>query len=393
MIKKNLKLTEEQKQLLRKVWLWFVNQKSAYLSFGGYAGTGKTTMLAFLRKALKERYPKLRIAFCAYTGKASRVLAQTLKKHQAQHKKDSVSTIHSLIYEPQRNKKQQIIYWKKKKEIKKDLIIVDEASMLNRSIWQDLLSFKTPILAVGDHGQLPPIHGEFNLMKNPHLKLERIHRQAEDNPIIQLSKRIRQGKKIPFGNFGTVTKLRKQDYSTRETAEKILENFSDNLMVLVGFNKSRVQLNKNIRELNNFYDPEPQKEDRIICLKNNFKKGIYNGMLGRISKIKQYQDKQGKDLWYKIEAEMEDGNFYSGKILKQQFNSLNKIDRVKGLKYKQMGDLFDFGYCLTVHKAQGSQAEKVLLFEQRFPKMDDQEWRRWLYTAVTRAQKELVIIG
>jgi len=57
------------------------------------------------------------------------------------------------------------------------------------------------------------------------------------------------------------------------------------------------------------------------------------------------------------------------------------------------GDLFDFGYALTVHKAQGGQAKKVVLFEERFKKMSDQQWRRWLYTAVTRAEEELIIFG
>jgi exodeoxyribonuclease-5 len=56
-------------------------------------------------------------------------------------------------------------------------------------------------------------------------------------------------------------------------------------------------------------------------------------------------------------------------------------------------DLFDFGYALTVHKAQGSQAQKVVLFEERFSKMDDETWCRWLYTGVTRAGEELYIIG
>ena len=58
-----------------------------------------------------------------------------------------------------------------------------------------------------------------------------------------------------------------------------------------------------------------------------------------------------------------------------------------------MGDLFDFGYALTVHKAQGSQARRVLLFEERFKQMNDEDWYRWLYTAVTRAEEELIIIG
>ena len=57
------------------------------------------------------------------------------------------------------------------------------------------------------------------------------------------------------------------------------------------------------------------------------------------------------------------------------------------------GDLFDFGYALTVHKAQGSQAKRVILFEERFSQMTDDEWRRWLYTAVTRAEEELFIFS
>jgi exodeoxyribonuclease-5 len=57
------------------------------------------------------------------------------------------------------------------------------------------------------------------------------------------------------------------------------------------------------------------------------------------------------------------------------------------------GDLFDYGYALTVHKAQGSQAKRVILFEERFSKMDSDGWKKWLYTAVTRAAEELIIIG
>jgi len=55
--------------------------------------------------------------------------------------------------------------------------------------------------------------------------------------------------------------------------------------------------------------------------------------------------------------------------------------------------LFDWGYALTVHKAQGSEADQVVLFEERFSFYDDEMWNRWLYTAVTRAKNELYWIG
>jgi exodeoxyribonuclease-5 len=69
------------------------------------------------------------------------------------------------------------------------------------------------------------------------------------------------------------------------------------------------------------------------------------------------------------------------------------LDKVEGLNPKEIGERFDFGYALTVHKAQGSQADTVLLFEERFQKMSDDDWKRWLYTAVTRAKKRLYIVG
>jgi exodeoxyribonuclease-5 len=265
--------------------------------------------------------------------------------------------------------------------------------MVDAKIWADLRSYKIPILAVGDHGQLPPINGDFNLMENPDFKLEKIHRQAKGNKIIQLSETVRNQQEIPFGDFGKVKKLDKTNYETQEYVEEMLHNFSKNLLVLVGYNWARVELNKNIRRLNNFYTEDPQSGDRIICLKNNYSKGIFNGMLGEIKTITSVQDEQGRELWYQIEAKMDDANLYEGKVLKEQFGAEKTLRKVEGVSYDAMGDLFDFGYAMTVHKAQGSQAPKVLLFEQRFKNMDDEEWYRWLYTAVTRAEKELVIVG
>jgi exodeoxyribonuclease-5 len=390
---KQINLSQDQREVLRKIWKWIIQQHQPYLTFGGYAGTGKTTMVAMLRKALYQKFPKKKIAFCSYTGKATRVLEDTLKNHTTFFPDDITGTIHSLIYEPIKDDQNHILGWEIKKELEADLIILDEASMVDAKIWSDLRSFNIPILAVGDHGQLPPIHGKFNLMQNPELKLEKIHRQAKGNPIIRLSEKVRKGEEIPYGNFGKVKKLDKTDFETRELVEEMLRNYNEDLMILVGYNHSRVQLNQEIRQMNNMWSPEPQPGDRIICLKNNHKKGIYNGMLGEILKITPETNEQGEDIWYEMEAKMDDGELYFGKVLKEQFNAKETLRKVEGLNFDEMGDLFDFGYVLTVHKAQGSQSPKVLLFEQRFQKMDDQEWRRWLYTAVTRAEEELIIVG
>ncbi len=383
-------LSPDQKQTLIALTDWLKNPKGNYISVGGYAGTGKTTMIALLSQILHQANPKLTISFASYTGKATRVLKTSLQYIKALEKKDTVSTIHSLIYEPMIDNKQNIIGWNKKDEIKTDLIIIDEASMVDGQIWQDLLSYNIPIIAVGDHGQLPPIQGNFNLMGEPHLKLEKIHRQAENNPIIKLSMLARTTGKIPTQTFAPkVKKFNKQDYDAQETIESLINQYNSDTLILCGYNNTRIKLNNHIRSTLGFDDPNPMAKDKVICLRNNHKKDIYNGMIGTINKIQNHD----KD-WYYSEINLDDENqIFKGLILKNQFNSPKTISYTENRKKTIAGDLFDYGYALTVHKAQGSQAHRVILFEERFKQMDDQMWRRWLYTAVTRAVEELYIIG
>jgi superfamily I DNA/RNA helicase len=112
-------------------------------------------------------------------------------------------------------------------------------------------------------------------------------------------------------------------------------------------------------------------------------------MLGTIQAIKRYDDH-----WYQADILMDgEEKEYSGMISSDQFRSDSTLNFTADRKHTVKGDLFDFCYALTVHKAQGSQARKVILFEERFSKMDDDQWRRWLYTAVTRAEEELYIFG
>ena len=133
----------------------------------------------------------------------------------------------------------------------------------------------------------------------------------------------------------------------------------------------------------------PQSGDRVICLRNNHAQKIYNGMLGTIKSIQQ-EDEQ----WYHAEIKMDDRDeLYAGDIAVEQFNSNEALNFTKQRAKTMRGDLFDFGYALTVHKAQGSQAKRVVVFEQRFKKMSDDDWKRWLYTAVTRAEEELYVVG
>lgn len=386
----SFELSTDQEKALNQLKDWFLNTKKGnYITLGGYAGTGKTTLISILRQALHKENEKLKVSFCSYTGKATRVLKSKLAESKSIYKQDSIGTIHSLIYSPIVNDKEEIIGWKRKDELESKLIIVDEASMVDESIWKDLLAYKVPIIAIGDHGQLPPINGSFNLMEKPQLKLEKIHRQAANNPIIKLSILAREKGMIPVGNFGMVRKISKQDPDAGYEMEENLKNYNKDTLILCGYNSTRVKLNEFIRgslELNPF-TPEPG--DRVICLRNNHTAEIYNGMLGTIQSIEADDEN-----WYSVEIEMdEDSNYYCGRIAASQFNNKESMNFTKNRKRIMEGDLFDYGYAITVHKAQGSQARRVILFEERFPRMDESMWRRWLYTAVTRAAEELLIIG
>ncbi len=382
-------LSKDQKQVLRDLLGWLKHPTQS-ITVGGYAGTGKTTLIALLSLILHKHNQKIQLSFASYTGKAARVLKTHLQKHDSLFSKDTVSTIHGLIYEPLLDQQQQIIGWNKKKKIKTDLIIIDEASMIDQTIWHDLLSYQVPIIAVGDHGQLPPINGSFNLMAQPQLRLENIHRQAKNNPIIRLSFMARIKGTIPYRSFSpTVKKISKRDYAAQELTSDLLRQYDSNSLVLCGYNLSRVRLNTQIRSTLGFDSISPLPNDQVICLRNNHAKEIFNGMIGKIIQIHQ----EDNDWFFaKIQFDQEDHQF-SGLISKHQFNSPKTLSQTDQRKHTLKGDLFDFGYALTVHKAQGSQANRVILFEERFKQMDDDTWRRWLYTGVTRAIEELYIIG
>ena len=385
-----INFSSDQKKVTAELLAWLKHHKTNFITVGGYAGTGKTTLIAVLRKKLYYRNKKLKVAFVSFTGKAARVLKTKLIIAKAVAAVDFVGTIHSLIYSPIINNNKEIIGWEKRKEIKYDLIVIDEASMVDEEIWNDLSSYQIPIIAVGDHGQLPPIRGNFNLMEKPNLKLEKIHRQAKNNPIIQLSRTARRCGKIPALGFGPkVWKMKREDYQAQEKVEELLANYNEDTLVICGYNDTRIKLNNFIRRKLGFDFPTPQVGDRVICLRNNREKGIYNGMLGRLLFIKK-KDKG----WYQAEIKMDDEKeLYDGLIAVEQFNRPRPMNFSKERKRIIKGDLFDFGYALTVHKAQGSQAKRVILFEERFSRMNDEQWRRWLYTAVTRAEEELYIIG
>lgn len=393
-------LSPDQESACSSIVDWYQNPNKQYISLAGYAGTGKTTILAELRKRLHLINSSLRVGFCAFTGKASWVLHNKLKWNNAIYPfSDTCSTIHRLIYSPIVDERTgEILGWRKTDWVEKDLLIVDEGSMLSRDLWNDLLSFDVPIIVVGDHGQLPPIGDKFNLMQRPDLKLEKIHRQAEDNPIIYLSKIVREEGRLreykEYGEYGNggVLRLDGSDKDNQDLIEKEFQNFDSRHMILAGTNKMRIDINTHLRDILKPDSRDPVVTDRVICLQNNGRASnipIFNGMCGTIEEVNPTGDDH---FFMRIKMDGEKLRYF-GEVSKHFFNNQYGKEP-EHMHFSEIGDRFDFGYCITVHKAQGSEADNVILFERNRWKDETEDlYTRWLYTGVTRAVENLLIVG
>lgn len=357
---------------------WRGGGKPQTLTLGGLAGTGKTTTIAQVVNTLRES--DIRIAFCAFTGKAALILRKKLEAAKVLHD-DYAGTIHGLIYEPTRDENGKLT-WERRDRLDVDLIVVDEASMIDGELYKDLCAYRIPILAVGDHGQLPPVLGVLNLMENPEIKLERIHRQAADNPIIQMSMRAREGKGILCGDYGAVRKVARRQVA--EVVDRYGADFDAAGMVLCGTNSTRSALNHILRARRGFEGPYPQKGERTICLRNKRDVGLFNGLTGTITDV----DITEGEVEGEIEVALDGGGTWRGDVRLDQFGAANTIQT-----WSPNVQLFDWGYALTVHKAQGSEAPSVVVFEECAWMKGEDMRRRWRYTAYTRAAEKLLIVG
>jgi exodeoxyribonuclease-5 len=299
------------------------------------------------------------------------------------------------------------------------LIIVDEASMVDDMMLRDLREYGVPILAVGDHGQLPPVGGVGSLMKAPHLRLEKIHRQAEGNPIIALSKLIRETGRLPesmpegdvtFDKLRFVEQLIEKRYGDA-SATRLLE------MGLACYtNKRRVGLNVAVRRVRGTARSGrelPRAGEHVICLRNmkgeQGRPPVANGMRGVLQSDatpKQIVNMRGEkvgmsetQLTGSIAFPEDEIVAHSYDMLGAQFgrektfSSPEELARDTGLhSFAMAGALFDYGFAMTVHKMQGSQFDDLVVCAERPGPVDEESWRRWLYTAVTRAAKKLTVL-
>jgi len=359
--------TPHQNAALAAVSQWLKAGAPQVFRLFGYAGTGKTTLARHIADDVDGK-----VLFAAFTGKAALVMRSKGCF--------GATTIHSLIYRPRDSGEEipSFDLWEDAPASKAKLIVIDECSMVDAELGKDLLSFGVPLLVLGDPAQLPPIQsGGFFTDAEPDAMLTEVHRQAQDDPIVRLSMDVRAGKSLVPGTYGETQVVRRSDLDP----QRVL----DADQILVGRNNTRRAYNKRMRERRGFAEPLPSAGDKLVCLRNNRRKGLFNGGLWV---VKKRGVRKSGVLSLRLLAE-DDAASRPVRVSVRPECFTGGIEQMEWMLRKRY-DEFDFGYVLTVHKAQGSQWDDVVLFDESFAFPDTRE--RWLYTGITRAVRRLTVV-
>lgn len=369
---------KQQNDAINAVSKW-LNDRHAPQVFRlfGYAGSGKTTLAKHLAEGVHGT-----VRYACFTGKAALVLK---KKGCA-----GASTIHSLIYKPETDPLtgEAKFNWNPDSgAADAALIVVDEVSMVGEDLARDLLRYGVKVLVLGDPAQLPPVKGEgFFINAKPDVMLTDIHRQAADNPIIRMSMDIREGRGLGFGEYGDSIVVRRTDVDREWLQEQVTG--ADQL--LCGLNRTRQAYNLRIREMKGLVDLcddiAPVPGDRLVCLRNNRDKGLLNGGLWEVQTCEA--GPRGASFKMRVQSLDEpDAAPLDVETLREFFSGTEKdVHWTRRRDY----DEFTFGWALTVHKAQGSQYDDVIVFDESRVFREDAD--KWLYTAVTRAAENVTVV-
>lgn len=352
-----MKLAPQQQAAYDQVMAWFETDQKR-LVLGGAAGTGKTTLSKKFQSVIENVHQG------SFTGKAANVMREKGARN--------ASTIHSALYvlTGEEDGEPQFVLNEDSDWASAGLVIVDEYSMLPEEIIDDIESIASKVLYLGDPFQLPPVKGECSL--RPDIFLTEVHRQALESPILRAATDVREGRGIKF--------QREDGFIYQPTKGFDPEDYETADQIIVGLNKTRIAWNKRFRQKQGFDGfALPQRGDKLICIKNNRRKGLFNGMIGeaktdaRQVSFEQisldFDDHEGLKVW--------DGTF--------KFRKEPPKGKDKNLEQ------FDYAYAITAHKSQGSEFDDVLIYNQPIGK-DATERARWLYTAITRGKKNVKLV-
>ena len=391
-----MELTKKQEEGL-KIAVARHKSREKYTVISGYAGTGKSTLVRFIIDALDVDEDK--VAYATYTGKAAEVLR---KKGNP-----NAMTLHRLLYDSIPRQGGGFIRIPKK-QLDYDIVVVDEVSMVPKTMVDMLLAHRVYILFLGDPGQLPQIDKKeaHNLLDRPHVFLDEVMRQAAESEIIQLTMKIRNGEDIPFMHGKEVIVVPK--------AELVTGHLTWADIIICATNKTRHNMNKQKRELLG-YSGVLQTGERVIVKRNYWEdcdedgNALVNGTVGTVAnpyesfvRIPSYVKNDRRDLpligcIFTPDGGKSFDTFEIDKdyLLKEEPCVDWRVSYQLGKLKPKIGDILPkqatYGYALTCHAAQGSEFDKVLVIEESFP-FDKTEHARWLYTACTRAASRLVLV-
>jgi exodeoxyribonuclease-5 len=358
----------------------------------GAAGTGKTTLVRYLIEEIGLTFKE--VIFMAYVGKATLALAKQGLPAQTIHSaicdisyvtvKDSKG---KPLRDPDGKKITRVVFSKKEflpEHIR--LLVVDEGRMVPEDLAEWILSYHIPVIVLGDLNQLDPVMGDPYFLNKPDARLTEIMRQAKDSPIPYLAKKVIDGRPLMVGTDGDG----KINIVSEANESEVDLLGSD--VIICRRNKTRISINDYIRLfLKKFDTKEPMVGDKIICRKNNWDRfnhdnvPLVNGMIGYITDI-DYEHMTKYKMPFDFQPE--DFDSFLGVLMDRKlFNLIGTDTSMMKTNY----DIFEYGYAITCHLAQGSQYNSVIV------KLENSGWqsknsRKWLYTAVTRAIDRLTII-
>ena len=388
-------LTRKQEEGLKIAVQRYKNGEK-YTCIAGYAGAGKSTLVRFIVEALN--IPEEEICYATFTGKAAQVLLKKGNKN--------VSTLHKLLYKSIPKSDGGFIHIPVT-DIPYRIVIVDEVSMAPKILMQLLFRYKVHVICLGDPFQLPTIDKEedHGLLNNPHIFLDEIMRQAAESEIIRLTMAIRESRPLAEA----VTENREVLLYNKTDLNTCMLNWAD--QIIVGTNATRNSINNQMRAMMG-RGTQPENGDKIICLRNywdiqaNNDDPLVNGTIGYLNdsfksfiQVPKYLG--GQHITTTIGSFITDSDaIFSNLSMDTQMiltgekcvdwktaYKMNKNPKTQGLLPLE----FAYGYAITCHKAQGSEWDKVLVLEEKFP-FEKIEHARWLYTACTRASEKLVLV-
>ena len=391
-----MELTSKQQEGL-KIALERHKANEKYTVISGYAGTGKSTLVKFIIDALDV--DKDKVAYATYTGKAAEVLR---KKGNP-----NAMTLHKLLYDSIPRQGGGFIRIPKK-QLDYSIVVVDEVSMVPKTMVDMLLAHRIYILFLGDPFQLPQIDKKetHTLLDKPHIFLDQVMRQAAESEIIQLTMKIRNGEDIPF--------MHGKEVIVAPKAELVTGHLTWADIIICATNKTRHNMNRQKRELLG-YSGVLQTGERIIIKRNYWEdcdedgNALVNGTVGTVAnpyesfvRIPSYVKNDRRDLpligcIFTPDGGKSFDTFEIDKdyLLKEEPCVDWRVSYQLGKLKPKIGDILPkqatYGYALTCHAAQGSEFDKVLVIEESFP-FDKTEHQRWLYTAATRAAEKLVLV-